>query len=452
MLPVSLIILSLLQKDVIQPQVGLLSTLVGPSAKVAPVSKGLSVDFTITPAGEVSVSGDELKTPIWKGSCRLSEADLAYRDGILSANFSLANGAGTSIQGVRFDFVSVTEAYKVKLDDGTEGTKTRMETVEFSSPCYFGDLADQESSISIPGSVKGIKLNPETVNVRVHAVVSGLTFHKQFLHPKSSLKGCGVVVDPNGDVVVGEGNHKALWRFSEDGEFKGEFGTLPAEGREVALNPVTHDYLVGLYNQHNCVRVTQDGTTAPAFPGNLDEWPGDARFDSKGRLFMKVGTKVSTFEDYKISASSGNRIGGFSIRPGDPFDLSGDQVLWILATNNLVKTDPNFGNSETVVKMGTGGLGEIVPTGRSGMRCSPDGGIFLSEDGVNAKILPRVSVFDAQGRFVRTFGMAGQKANFHAYLPGQFHATPRDFAFGSSGQVYVTQYDSTCGLIEFIQF
>ena len=452
MLPISILVIGLLQKEAIQSQVGSLSSLVGPSAKIAPVAKGLSVDFTITPAGEVSVAGDELTTPSWKGSCKLSEADLAFKDGTLSANFALANGAGASIQGVRFDFVSVTETYKVKLDDGTDSTKTREETVSFSSPCYFGDLSDQESSISIAGFAKGIKLNPETVNVVVHSVVSGVTFHKQFAHPKSSLKGCGVVVDPNGDVVVGEGNHKALWRFSEDGDFKGEFGTLPFEGREVAINPVTHEFVVGIYNQHNDVRVAPDGTTSPAFASNLDGWPGDARFDSKGRLFLKVGNTISIFDDYKMATASATKIGGFGIRPGDPFDLAGDQVLWILASNNLIKSDPTFGSAETVVKPGKGQFGEILPSGRSAMRCAPNGEIFISEDGIVGKILPRVSVYDSEGRFIRAFGMSGQKANNHTYLPGQFHGTPRDFAFGANGQIYVTQYDSTCGLSEFIEF
>lgn len=437
---------------VFAPQAGPLASLIGPSAHIAPVTRGLAVDFVISPSGSVTVAGNDLKAPSWSGSCALSEDELAFAGGNLTANIGLANHSGTSIQGVRFDFVNATETYKAKKPDGTEENRSRLQTVSFSSPCYFGDLADGESSISIPGSAKGIKLNPETVEVTVHAVVSGISFKKQFLGPKKSLKGCGVVVDSSGDVIVGEANNQALWRFSEDGDFKGEFGKLPTYGREVALNPATGEFLVGLYNSHNEARVAPDGTTSSAFAANLSEWPGAARFDGKGRLFLKVGNKISTFADYALSAAGSNKIGGLNIRDYDPFDFQGDQTAWVLASNNLVKSNPSFASAVIVVKPGTGLLGEILPTQSPALRCSPLGELFAAEDGISGKYLPRISVFDAQGRFVRTFGLAGQNANPHQYLPGQLHSTPRDFAFGKAGQVYVTQYDAGCGLSEFVEF
>ncbi len=452
MLVLNVLLLGLASTADISPQVGSLSSLVGASAKIAPVTRGLSVDFTITSPSVVSVSGDELKTPSWTGSCKLAEDALTYADGKLSANLALNNGSGTSIQGVRFDFVSAIESYKAKKDDGTEEIRTRTQSVTFSSPCYFGDLADGESSVSIPSFASGIQFKPETVNVTVHAVVSGLTYHKQFVRPKNSLKGCGVVVDNNGDVIVGEANHKTLWKFSEDGEFKSELGTLPVEGREVSINTTNGDLLVGLYNSHNDARVTSDGTTTSAFAANLDQWPGIARFDSTGKLYLKTGTTITTFTDYVKSSSSTSKIGGFNLRASDPFDLANDQVLWVIASNNLLKVDVSFENATAAVKPGTGSLGELLPTSSPVLRYSPDGEIYISEEGISGKFLPRVSVFDSEGRFIRTFGQGGQKANTHVYLPGQFKSTLRDFAFGKNGQVYVTQYDATCGLNEYIKF
>ena len=436
----------------IASQVGPLTSLVGSAGRVSPVSRGISVDFEISPSGAVAVSGDELRSGSWKGSSLLKHDSLTFANGKLSGKFAITNHAGTSIQGVRFDFVSASESYKSKTDDGTEEIKTRTQPVEIGSPSYFGDLKEGESSISIAGFVNGIKIKPETVKVTVHAVVSGLTFVKQFARPKSSLKGSGVEVDANGDVVLGEGNHKSLWRFSEDGDFKSELGSLPNEGREVALNPSTGEFLVGIYNSHNMARVAADGTTSVAFNANLTEWPGTARFDSNGRLFLKVGNHISTFTDFKLATASSTKFAGLNFRASDNFDLQGDQDVWIVASNNLVRADANLTKTQIVVKPGTGPFGGLLPTASPAIRCSPHGEIFVAEDGIVGKILPRVSIFDAQGRFVRAFGMAGQSANVKNFLPGQFRTTPKCFAFGKNGQVYVTQYDSTCGLSEYMEF
>lgn len=431
---------------------GPISSILGPTARPSVVTRGQSVDFTISPTGQVTVAGDSFKLASWSGSGRLSEANLAYSNGILTGDFGLANGSGTSLQGVRFDFVSAAETFKVKNSDGTEDTKVRSQNLDFSAPAYFGDLADGESSVTLSGFAKGIKFAPETVSVTVHSVVSGISFFKQFTRPKTSIKGCGLEVDSSGDVIVGEANHQSLWRFAEDGEFKAEFGTLPTYAREVALNPVSGDYLVGLYNSHNDSRVGADGTTSSAFSSNLAEWPGLARFTKGGKLYMKVGNAITPFDGYTQASAGLAQAAGLKIRDYDAFDFEDDDTMWVFASNNLVRVDMKAGSSSIKVKPGTGAFGEILPTQRSAVRCSPLREIYVAEEGVNGKILGRISVFDNQGRFVRSFGMAGQKANFHAYLPGQIHGSIRDFAFGRDGRVYVSQYDASCGITEYLEF
>src|ERR1041385_5718428 len=132
--------------------IGPLAELVAPGVKIAPVTKGLAFDITITPPATVAAGPFTLPIPGADKPLTLSFAQPVFAGGHLEAQASLPNGTSSALEGVRLDIVSVVETYTVD-SAGKTLTKTRSQNASLASPLHFGDIAPGEDNGAIPVDV-----------------------------------------------------------------------------------------------------------------------------------------------------------------------------------------------------------------------------------------------------------------------------------------------------------
>jgi sugar lactone lactonase YvrE len=416
---------------------GPMSKLLTAGAKVAPVTTGIPFEVVIQKDGSVGPASFKLSGQGWKGSANLQLQNLKYADGTLSAGANLENAAGTSLQGLRLDVVGATETYKGKDKDGKEVTLARAQAHQFESPLFFGDLLNKESEGPHPFSVSGLKIAPETVQITVRGVLSGLRYLDRFEAPGG---GGFNHMDflPGGKLVAGVyGTQILLVDPAKDAK-----ETYTVEGQSVggAVDPRTGDVYTTTVSSSTITVFDPQGKKKSTLgeANGIDKFVQTLRFDKAGTLYAlgDGGANVFVLKNGKVIKSIED-VGGqpFAI---SSFDVAPNGALWMTdSTASLLTVGPD-GKGRKVAQKADWKFGAVQSP--LGIRVDRNGLVYVGEEEVdNYDPFDRMSVFDPQGRIVRIFGRAGKKpAGQEDQLnPGQLES-PREFAFGPDGTLYVS--------------
>lgn len=415
---------------------GPMTSLLAEGAKIAPVSQGIPFQVVITGNGSsVGPASFKLNQAGWKGSAGLELEGLRYADGVLTATAKVANNGEESLQGVRLDVLSASEQYTYKDKDGKDQVGTRSQSFAFGSPLFFGDLLNGESQADLAFKVSNLKFAPETKQITVSGVVSGLRYSGAFESP-------------------GGGSYSNM-HFTSDGKLMGdEYGReiflgpvggaakaiaeVPEQCTGVAVHPKTGDIYSTVVSSRDIFIFSPTGASKGKIgeANGIDNFVQKPRFDSSGKLYAcGDGASIFVIDGGKVQKNIDSAAGGgLSI---SSYDVAANGTIYL--TNNgdsVLQIEPGGASKKIAGKAGWKFGAVQSPLG---IRVDRAGLVYVGEEEVeNQDEFDRVSVFDPQGRIVRVFGRGGLKPNAEKeMLPGQVDS-PREMAFGPDGTVYVS--------------
>lgn len=415
---------------------GTMDSLLAGGVKIAPVSKGLPFDITLTNGGSsISSTEFDLKPAGSDKPFHLSLSGLAFSDGHVKGQAEIKNDSGKSIQGVRLDVVTVSETYKATDDQGQPIQKTRSVDARLPSPLSYGDVADGESNGQLPFDVSTIDFKPETVSISIHGVVSGVQLAR-FIHVDAGSNS-QIEVDAAGKIYVSDVSNNCVSRVDGDGSNLVQLCKLPDQCKGMGVNPLTGEVAANCTNFKAIYLFDKDGVDSGKIGEDvLESWSDYQRYDAKGRLWTNSGAAYVMFgADRKVSQKI-EKFGDFD-PTGDRFDVAPDGTLYAVSNHDTVLVRHPDGKGGVFAK-GTGDkLGQLF--GADSVRVGPDGLVYVAEDGANDTLYGTVTAFDASGRVVRAFGRGAKKTMPDwpdGYWPAQMFK-PSDIAFGKDGSIYV---------------
>jgi hypothetical protein len=412
---------------------GPMSKLLAPSAKLAPVTQGLPFEIVVTKGGAIGPDAFKLAGQGWKGSAKLSFSGLKYGDGSLSGEAALSNNAATSLQGLRLDVVSATELYKGKDKNGDEIVLTRAQDFQVD-PLFFGDLLAGESEGPLAFTVGNLKFQPESVQITIRGLLSGLRYLDIFEGPGGSSYSNMVFA---GSKLYGEVFARELF-VSEPPNEPGKFAEGDDQTTGIAVNPKTGDVYFTQVSNFNVYIISPTGAKkgSLAEAAGIEVYAQKPRFDASGRLYLAMdGGGIYVLENGKVKRQM-REIAGEGIAINN-YDVSADGTIWVTDGTNL-RMQPQSGAGKKMADKGDWRFGNVMSP--FGVRVNSAGLVFVGEEEMDEKEQwDRVSIFDTQGRIVRVFGRAAKapltgEGNYH---PGQVEG-PREIAFAPDGTAYVS--------------
>ncbi len=421
-------------------QVGLLSQLLPQGQKPAPVSKGIPFAVTVSEGGS-RVSGNELDLQIpGGGKLHLSLASLGYANGHLTAQAKVSNPAEVDVQGVRLDVTSAVETYTAKDASGKDVEKTRAQDVSLASPIFFGDMQKGLEVGPFLFDVSGIKFSTETRQVVVNGVVSGLRFVKTVTADNAAAGGF-IDADADGHVYVSDPGGGVTRIDIASGSYE-LIAKTPDQCVASAFDLKSGRIAARCGNNTKIFFYTKSGDEDGGIPpDNVPNYADELHYDPSGRLWGRFGATVCRFGSDNKADITFEKVGDYDVDTGGRFVPAADGSLYFMVQGALRATHDN-GKTGTLLAKPGWRLGQIIQNGA--IRLDSSGWLYVAEArDANANECDRVSVFDTQGRFVRTFGRGADKpmSDFpDAYYPFQIYQ-PSDIAFAPDGTVYVSGSD-----------
>ncbi len=438
-------------------QAGVLSQILSKGAAFAPVSNGLAIHLKIDKQGnigpnEFDVSGTGLPTAV-----HLALEDLKYSEGNITFRAAIKNTSGSPIEGVRFDHSGVAETYRAKDKDGKDIQLVRSQSAKSTAPPYFGDLATAETADPIPMQVSGVSIKPETIAVDVKFVLSGLRFIKAFGSSKGQMAPKSIHVAKDGSLLISAGNTPNLFRFDAEGENQ---QTVYSVGEQPfiyhSVNPKTDEWTITPLNSNGVLAFSKTGTPQGKFPPGEEgfgNWAHATRYDREGNLWVEHSSSIHKYSGAKKLLTCDNAGAYFEGYAG--FDVDADGRLWVACKEGLVRFAPDL-KAKTVIATGHNpALGAVVLNEQArNVRIDSAGNAWLCEEfHIDPAVAPRISVFDRNGRFIRSFGRGGRTSpEADSSLAGGLGHMATDVAFGKNGRVYVTSDDLTKSVLVFEAF
>ena len=415
---------------------GPLASLMPPGAAPAPHSTGLAFQIRISANGQKIERGPFLLTvPGAPKPFRLTLDGATFAAGTLSGKATIANGSGAPLEGLRLDLVHATETFAGKDATGKAVTATRPRTVA-AAPLHFGDLGANEASDALPLVATGLAFGPETTQILVHGVVSGLRYERTLANPTACGSG-QIEVDDRGTVYLADTCGRRIARLAPSGEITGVElpGRTKGFARDARSGRLAASY--GTYREIRLIGAEQQVLGTLGEVQGLDTVPDFLRFDGKGRLWVEAGGAILRFGETGRLEQRIRSIGGTDLYGILSFDVAPDGTLWVVSDGALFRLPANGAPGARLVGPGWR-AGEL--TRPEAPRAAPDGSVWVVEGADPTRGAPeRISVFDREGRLVRIFGR-GARAPLPgfpaAYHEAQVHQA-RDLAFGPENRVYV---------------
>lgn len=395
----------------------------------APVSSGLPFSIVLSEGGKTVVGGPyELKIGGSSKPLTLTLEGLRFENGHITAKAKLVNKSGAAVEGVRLDIVGASETYK----DASE-TKTRAQKVSQPSPLSFGDLAADEDTGPLDVDISTLTFAPDTVQVTVTGVISGLQYVRTISVEEASPGG-QIEVDSADRVFLQDlVNHRVL-RMKSDGKNVETAAKLPNQTASMAVNKVTGE-IAAACGQGKIHLFTKSGDDRDPIDSSKGyDWNACwLRYDSRGSIWASAGSIVRVGASGKVEALI-EKLGDFSAEsPG--FDVAPDGALYAVAENTLFRTTDDGKKAKRIATGPSWRLGQL--TEPRSARVDAKGNVYVVEMESDTEAA-RISVFDKDGNFVRAFGR-GSKTRPN---PDEQHEAqvfqPGDVAFGPDGKVYVS--------------
>ena len=411
--------------------VGPLDHVIAPGAHVAPVTRGLPFALTLKDGGaSVSPALFELKVPGAAGPLTLALDGLKFQSGRLTAKASLRNATGSPAEGLRLDLVSAVETYAAKDDKGAAIVKTRPQPAHLASPLFFGDLASGEPSDALAFEAFPIAFGPETQQVVVSGVVSGLR-HAGAFDVDGVQAPIAASFDPKGRLVIGDVTGQKGVRCDTHGKGVTTAFSVPDQIKAMAVDSKSGKTAVSIANDGQVWLFSEAGTLDSKLgPANgIDGYTDWLRYDRDGNFYAVIGWKLVEVKGGKLAAKHDiDELGTFDIAP--------DGSVYALKTSgSLLRLPAGLGSSATLASPGWR-PGQL--TNPTACRVDPGGNVYVGERTNNIEFA-RISVFDRNGAVIRVFGRGAKKPDPAApevYLRGQVFR-PVDIAFGHDGRVYI---------------
>lgn len=435
---------------------GPMSAFMAEGATPGAVTSGLPFTIELAEGGaKVTPASFDLKGPKWQGAATLALDGPKFADGHLTGTLRLRNGSGSVIEGVRLDVTGATEEYRAKDEQGKDVLKTRPMPAAIASPLLFGDVPKDEDADPEPLDVIGIAFKPETTRILVHGLLSGLYYVGSFTDGTEHCVAVQLDTDPKGRVYLADRNEDTIYRTDADGSSPQAVAKLPAAVRGVAVDPKTGG-IVGTYiNAHDFLLFTPGGDDAGKIEqddgaGVFVGWPGWARYDRMGTLYVGFGKAIHRLAGGKpvMSVSS---VGNYEFQGGPAFDIAPDGALWVATGDTLFRVDASGKSGKRAAIGPDWRLGKV--TSPQAVRVDAQGNVYVLEGETNVE-WTRASVFDRNGHVVRVFGHGNKtpKENNADAWPGELRRNNYDLAFGPDGTVYVAVEDTHDSVLMFQPF
>lgn len=414
---------------------GTMDTLVAPGVKIAPVTKGLAFQIKISSDGTITGTEFDLKPNGADKPFHLTLTNLTLAEGHLKGQAEIKNTCSTAIEGVRLDIFGAVETFKTKDSQGKDVTKERSLSAALPSPLMFGDISTGATNGQLPIDVSALVPKPETVSITVQGIVSGERFDHKIDQTEVSADG-QIEVDSQGKIYVSDTASPGVVRFDADGKNRTCLCKLPDQCKGMAMNPKTGDIAANCANYDTIYYFDSNGNQQSKLPDNvLDGWSDYQRFGPDGSLWTNVNTQYWKFSADHKPVLKLEKIGDFD-STGLRFDLAKDGTLYAVGDQDVLVRHPD--GKGGVFAKGTGDkLGQLF--GVQSVRISPEGLVYVSEDGANNVPLSTITVYSPDGSVVRAFGRGAKSAkdNFpDGVWPAQLWR-PTDMAFGADGTLYV---------------
>jgi hypothetical protein len=420
---------------------------VGPLAQFLPAGKsaglvtsGLPFSIVLTDGGKSIGSGPyELKIPGVDKPLKLTLNGLKFEGGRVTAQAKVENGTGAAVEGVRLDITGATETYKAKDDQGKEVLKTRPQKVAMASPLFFGDIADGADNGALGLEAGAIAFAPETVQVAVSGLVSGLRYLSSIRFGEASTGG-QIDVDSQGRIYLADTVGNRVARIDKDGKNLVTAAKLPDQCKGMAVNRKTGDIAANCANFPKIFIFTADGDAKAGIgeAQGLDGYPDHQRYDPNGNLWSNVGGPIWKFGPDGKPVLKIAKAGDYDVSGSSGFDVGADGTVYVLTDKTLFGITPDGRSAKRIATSLGAKLGQLVNP--SSCRVDAQGNIYVTETEAGDAEASRVSVFDRAGNLVRVFGRGAKTPapNF----PDEYHQAqvfnPGDVAFGPDGLVYVS--------------
>lgn len=431
---------------------GKLTEFMSEGAKWGMPTTGLPMAIVVTKGGTaVGPQSFSLKGPKWASEANLDLKSLTYAGGVLTGNVHFANSSGCALDAVRFDIASATERYKGKNSKGEEVEMTRALPVAEESPILLGDLRKGDSFDGADFKATGLAWKPETISITVTAKLSGLTYVRDLFedHVNSTLD-----FDSKGRLVLGSGQQGGFYRANLEAGTVDMIASMPSEKVRIAANPIDGTFAASSMNAHGFTLFSPGGDQAGTInEGELEGmvgWPSAARFDGKGNLYACFGEAISQFKDGKPTFVL-KKAGAFDFAEYLSFDVARDGALLVGSNKNVFKFDPGGKNGRLIINGPSEKLGRVHDI--VNLRVDGNGYLWIAEP-LEDTFMNRISVFDANGKFVWVFGRGGpaHPAAGDPFFDGQTASVVSGIAISNDGRAYIACYEQTKSVMEFYLF
>lgn len=417
-----------------------MSKLLAPGAVPAPVNEGLKLPLEISKDGRVAPTATLLvRMPSWKGNIEVTFSDLRHEGGTLNGSIKLNNKSGLVLQGLRFDAPASLERYSEPDPSGKDVIKTRAQGTRLSSPLLFGDLQPDEVSETHGFQVSGIQLKPETIGVTIGGHVSGLALIATH-NPVPDLTPVSIDFDSRGQFYLAGSASETVYRYDPAAKKATPVATLPQGGISIAYDRANSLVYATANNQTSFFKFTADGKEKGQVKRidemmGFNDWSGKARFGQDGRIYVNFGNGIARLDGEKPEMVV-YKVGDFEFESYLSYDVSPDGSIWVGTKDMVHKLDPAGKSGKLMIKGPSTQLGHTNSI--LALRLNASGQVFIAED-MGPENWPRVSVFDGQGRLIRVFGRATQKARKEdeEFRLGELVPGAIDFAFDSTGKLYL---------------
>ncbi|CAN5392759.1 hypothetical protein BH11ARM1_BH11ARM1_07790 [soil metagenome] len=401
-------------------------------------TSGLGFSVVVSDGGKTVAPTDfDLKSPDWNSPIHVHLTNPSIQGGRLKATLEMENSSGLVLEGIRFDCDGAIESFDSKDENNKPIVKTRTQPVSIASPILLGDLPSNDHADSQSIDIGDLIFAPETRQISVNLRLSGLTY----LRSVKTHEGCGagrLSLDTKGRIYMSD--REGMWRCNPDGSDGSLITKYGDYTSEVVVDPKTGEIVGGPGNGVRFTRRSVAGDDLGLIPVNedFDHTPFYPCFAPNGDLYVRLDSVIVMYRGGK-ELRRAEKIGTVGLGMEGLFDVDAKGSILLPAEGSLVLISPDW---KTTKRISTGPdwhLGRFMKI--DAVRRDSVGNMYVAEKAWDEQqFAPRISVFDANGHFVRVFGRGDRApaSNVAEQLnPGQLLGII-DMIFGPDGTMYVS--------------
>jgi hypothetical protein len=407
--------------------------------KPGSVTTGLPFTIVIEDRGQtITIADADWVLPGAKGHLKLMLSGSSLSpDGNLIGTVIVKNDTGTTLDGLRLD-----ARWPEFNHTGPWAGNQITPLAEPDSPWLLGAVDTGHTTEGVPLSLNGLVFSKGVDKIVVPCILSGDQYIGRWKADQDpTMK--EMDFDQQGRIYLTDTTGNRVVRYDSNGTHETVVAKLPGQTNGVAVNPITGDIYSTSSNNRSCIyKFTDAGHDNGRILDtvNLDTFPTQLRFDSKGNLYAAADVNLYSFLGDRVNRKF-EQAGNLPLVTTG-FDIAPDGSIWLIMENGLNHL------------AGDGTTDHVVATGQdwhfgqlsSAVRCSADvdGNVYVAEFGHpddSGYEPPRISEFDKAGNIVRVFGFGSATKRLKKQnSPGQIFG-PLDIRVAPNGHVFVAGRD-----------